>query len=51
MPLFKAKMTDREIQRARITKAKIDAKNNTEFVIKLIDAYDELCRSKGRNIL
>lgn len=51
MPLFKAKMSDRAIKRARIAKAQIDAKNNAEFVEKLIDVYDELRRSKGRNIL
>ena len=51
MPLFKAKMSDRAIKRARIAKVQIDAKNNAEFIEKLIDAYDELRRSKGRNIL
>lgn len=51
MPLFKAEMTDKEIKRARAAKVEIEAKNNTQFVLKLIDAYDELRRSKGRNIL
>lgn len=51
MPLFKAKMSDSEIKRARATKVEIDAKNNKELVLKLIDAYNELRRIKGRDII
>lgn len=49
--LFKAEMEESEIKKIRIAKAEIGAKNNKECLLKLVDAYNELRRIKGRDIL
>lgn len=51
MVLFKAEMEESEIKKIRIAKAEIGAKNNKECLLKLVDAYNELRRIKGRDIL
>lgn len=51
MVMFKADLSDSEIKKAREMKLKLDAKNNADFMLKLIACCNELQRIKGRNIL
>lgn len=52
MSIFKtADLSAHERKKVGIAKADMEAKNNKDFLLKLVDAYNELRRIKGRNIL
>lgn len=50
--IFKTgELTKSEGKKISIAKAEVEAKNNKECLLKLVDAYNELRRIKGRDIL
>lgn len=50
MPMFKADMSDTEIQKVRVAKAEMGAKNNIDCLLKFVDEHNALRKIKGRDI-
>ena len=50
MPMFKADMSDSEMQKVRVAKAEMGAKSNVDCLLKFVDVHNELRKIKGRNI-
>lgn len=48
MPLFKAELSEKEIQRVRVLKAELGLKNNEEFLIEVTKCCREARVLKGR---
>ena len=52
MPAFRTgDLSNVEWKKVKIAKANIGEGNNKEFLLKLVDDYNELRRVKGRDIL
>ena len=51
MPLFKAMLTDKEIQEVRVLKAELDAPSNAVFLREATLCCKRARSARGRNVL